>query len=82
METVPVIFSSVSASEETGAEEGSALDALELGAEELSGVEEEALSPELADAFIEKVLVDKNHNIEVVFKFQDEINMLCMRKAS
>ena len=43
---------------------------------------EEALSPELADAFIEKVLVDKNHNIEVVFKFQDEINMLCMRKAS
>ena len=38
--------------------------------------------PELADAFIEKVLVDKNHNIEVVFKFQDEINMLCMRKAS
>ena len=42
---------------------------------------EEALSPELANAFIEKVLVDKNHNIEVVFKFQDEINMLCMRKA-
>ena len=36
----------------------------------------------MADAFIEKVLVDKNHNIEVVFKFQDEINMLCMRKAS
>lgn len=41
----------------------------------------EALSPELADAFIEKVLVDNNHNIEVVIKFQDEINRLCMRKA-
>ena len=42
---------------------------------------EEALSPELADAFIEKVLVDKDHNIEVVFKFQDEINRLRMRNA-
>ena len=41
---------------------------------------EEALSPELANAFIEKVLVDKNHNIEVVFKFRTKLILLCMRK--
>lgn len=30
---------------------------------------ETALSADMADAFIEKVLVDSNHNIEVIFKF-------------
>lgn len=37
---------------------------------------ETALSADMADAFIEKVLVDNNHNIEVIFKFQNEINKL------
>jgi len=40
---------------------------------------ETALSADMADAFIEKVLVDNNHNIEVIFKFQNEINKLNKR---
>lgn len=38
--------------------------------------EEKSLSPDLADAFIEKVFVDEKHNIEIIFKFQDEIDKI------
>lgn len=40
------------------------------------------LSPEMADTFVERVLVDENHNIEIIFKFQDEIDRLKSRKVS
>lgn len=35
---------------------------------------ENALTFELVDAFIDKVVVDINHNIQIIFNFQDEIN--------
>lgn len=38
--------------------------------------EEKVLSADMADAFIEKVVVDNNHSIEVLFKFQDEVEKL------
>lgn len=38
--------------------------------------EEKFLSQNLADAFIEKVFVDEKHNIEIIFKFQNEIDKI------
>lgn len=35
--------------------------------------DDQILSPDLADAFIEKILVDVKHNINIIFKYQDEI---------
>lgn len=40
------------------------------------------LSPELADAFIEKVFVDVKHNINITFKFQDEVKKLYKLETS
>lgn len=43
--------------------------------------EEKILTSDIADAFIEKVLVDRNHDIEIIFKFQDEIDKIYERIA-
>ena len=43
--------------------------------------EEKILSSDIADAFIEKVLVDRDHSVEIIFKFQDEINKINERIA-
>ncbi len=42
---------------------------------------EKILSPDIVDAFIEKVLVDRNHSVEIIFKFQDEIDKIIGRIA-
>lgn len=43
--------------------------------------EEKILSSDIADAFIKKVFVDRNHSVEIIFKFQDEINKINERIA-
>lgn len=43
--------------------------------------EEKILSSDIADAFIKKVLVDRDHSVEIIFKFQDEINKINERIA-
>ena len=42
---------------------------------------EKVLSPDLADAFVEKVYVDEKHNIKIIFKFQDDIEKILEAEA-
>ena len=44
--------------------------------------EEKFLSPNLADAFVEKVFVDEKQNIKIIFKFQNEIDKIGQIKLS
>lgn len=38
--------------------------------------DEKELTKEMADAFIEKIFVDNSHNIEIIFRFREELNSI------